>query len=196
MKNNLKMGISIGGPTIIMIFVVLCMTTLGTLSLVTANADLKLTQKTVDSTTAYYAADNKGEQFLSQLDSILKQDIAPLSQNGPASNPPGITANQASAVELIGKIPGTTAVKNSNGSLSITHIIKISDAQKLLIEISASSANLANPSRSASPSTSSIEASSAVSKRYTINTWKVVNNDYWRYENYETPYQDAIPQNE
>lgn len=154
MKNNVKMGISIGGPTIIMIFVVLCMTTLGTLSLVTANADYKLTQKTVDSTAAYYAADNQGELFLSQVDAI---------------------ANQASAVELLGKIPETTAIKNSDGSLFITHIIKVSDAQKLLIEIS---------------------ASSAADERYTINTWKVVNKDYWRYEDYETQFQDAIPQNE
>lgn len=159
MKANLKMGISIGGPTIIMIFVVLCLTTLGTLSLVTANADLKLTQKTVVSTAEYYAADNQGELFLSQVDAAL------------------IKKN---AADLIGKFPETAVVKNQSGSLSISHAININARQKLVIDITS---RIANPANSSPP------------VHYAINTWKVVNIDYWHYEDYQTKFQDAIPQN-
>ncbi|MEI7885068.1 MAG: hypothetical protein WCI30_06925 [Clostridia bacterium] len=114
MKSKLKMGISIGGPTIIMIFVVLCLTTLGTLSLVTANADWKLTEKTLKSTDAYYTADNQGEIFLAELDALLLEE-----------NP----------LELLNKIPGTKAELNPEGLISVMHTIEISPAQNLLLEI-------------------------------------------------------------
>lgn len=72
MERKLKMGVGIGGPSIIMIFVVLCFTTLGALSLMTANADWNLTQKVAASVTDYYAADNKAEEILAEADATLK----------------------------------------------------------------------------------------------------------------------------
>jgi hypothetical protein len=72
MKERVRMSLSVGGPTIIMIFVILCLTTLGTLSLVTANTDLKLTEKTAAYTVAYYSADSLGEEFLAKVDGIIK----------------------------------------------------------------------------------------------------------------------------
>ena len=156
MKKNLKMGISIGGPTIIMIFVVLCLTTLGTLSLVTANADLKLTQKTVVNTEEFYIADSQGEQFLSQIDEAL---------------------NQTDSANLIAKIPGTSLKKNTYGFFFISHIIEINDRQSLIIELTT-------------------DVGTADAANYRIIAWKTVNSDYWRYENYETPFEDAIPQND
>ena len=162
MKNSLKMGISIGGPTIIMIFVVLCLTTLGTLSLATANADLKLTQKTAASSIAYYTADNQGALFLSQMDAALRRE---------------------NSAESIAAIPETTVFTNQDGLLFITHRISISDRQTLVIEVSQT---LSEQKTS--------EESPALS-HYKIDAWKVINNDYWLYEDYETPFQDAIPQN-
>jgi hypothetical protein len=114
MKNSLKMGISIGGPTIIMVFVVLCLTTLGTLSLVTAKADFKLTQKTVESTAAYYAADSQGQLFLAEVDSAL---------------------NHENAAELIARLPDTELIQNKDASLAISCSIKVNEAQTLLIEL-------------------------------------------------------------
>lgn len=72
MKERVRMSLSVGGPTIIMIFVILCLTTLGTLSLVTANTDLKLTEKTAAYTVDYYGADSLGEEFLAEVDGIIK----------------------------------------------------------------------------------------------------------------------------
>jgi nucleotide-binding universal stress UspA family protein len=72
MDRKLKMGVGIGGPSIIMIFVVLCFTTLGALSLMTADADWKLTTKVAASVTDYYAADSKAEELLAAADAALK----------------------------------------------------------------------------------------------------------------------------
>lgn len=72
MDRKLKMGVGIGGPSIIMIFVVLCFTTLGALSLMTADADWKLTSKVAASVTDYYAADSKAEEILADSDAALK----------------------------------------------------------------------------------------------------------------------------
>ena len=72
MERKLKMGVGIGGPSIIMIFVVLCLTTLSALSLMTANADWKLTQKAADAVTGYYSADNEAEEILASADASLR----------------------------------------------------------------------------------------------------------------------------
>ncbi len=52
-----------GGISILAIFVVLCLTTLATLSLVSAKADLALAEKTRQSAEQYYEADAIAEEF-------------------------------------------------------------------------------------------------------------------------------------
>lgn len=66
------MSVGIGGPSIIMIFVVLCLTTLSALSLMTANADRELTNKVAASVQYFYAADNKAEDALADADAALQ----------------------------------------------------------------------------------------------------------------------------
>lgn len=77
MERKLKMSVGIGGPSIIMIFVVLCLTTLGALSLMTAAADFKLTKKTAEAVAEYYAADSKAEEILAAADASLKAGLSP-----------------------------------------------------------------------------------------------------------------------
>ncbi len=77
MERKFKMGVGIGGPSIIMIFVILCLATLGALSLTTANADWKLTEKAADAVTAYYSADSKAEEALASMDADLKAGNPP-----------------------------------------------------------------------------------------------------------------------
>lgn len=77
MNQKLKMSLGIGGPSIIMIFVILCLTTLGTLSLVTANADWKLTKKNSAFLTSYYKADCAAEAWLAEVDASLKEGKQP-----------------------------------------------------------------------------------------------------------------------
>lgn len=70
-RENNNMGISVGSSSILAIFVVLCLTTFATLSLVSARADYKLTQKTAQATSEYYAADLKAEELLQELHKAL-----------------------------------------------------------------------------------------------------------------------------
>ena len=66
-SKNHSAGVSIGMVSILMIFVVLCLTTFATLSFVSARADLKLSKKASDSVSEYYAADSAAETYLAQI---------------------------------------------------------------------------------------------------------------------------------
>lgn len=71
MRAKRNMGISVGGSSILMIFVVLTMTTFATLSMVSANADFSFTQKNGDTVSAYYKADSLAEDRLAEVDQTL-----------------------------------------------------------------------------------------------------------------------------
>lgn len=64
-------GVNVGSSSILLIFVLLCLTTFATLSLVSANADYKLTKKSAGAVQAYYEADAIGERVLQDIDDQL-----------------------------------------------------------------------------------------------------------------------------
>ncbi len=66
-------GLGVGMVSILIVFVVLCLTTFATLSLVSARADLRLTNRAAESLREYYAADSAAQEQLAQLDSLLEQ---------------------------------------------------------------------------------------------------------------------------
>lgn len=72
MTNNKKSsGIHVGSASILLIFVLLCLVSFATLSIVSANADNKLTAKVLERTTAYYNACNEAERNLADIDQTL-----------------------------------------------------------------------------------------------------------------------------
>lgn len=71
MKQRTSIHMGVGTSSMMMIFVVLCLTTLGILSFVSAKADLTLTEKVKESTTSYYNGEYKVEKTLSKIDEIL-----------------------------------------------------------------------------------------------------------------------------
>ena len=56
--------IGIGTTSIVLIFVMLCMLTFSVLSLATAQADLRLSRKSAERTTAYYDAEHRANDIL------------------------------------------------------------------------------------------------------------------------------------
>ncbi len=68
-KENFHLGV--GASSILMIFVVLCLTTFGILSYVTANADNKISTKNAETVENYYAATAITEQKLQKIDEAL-----------------------------------------------------------------------------------------------------------------------------
>lgn len=64
-------GTTMGITSIIAILVILVLVVFSTLSLITAKADLTLSEKTAENIETYYTADSKGEVILSQLSDII-----------------------------------------------------------------------------------------------------------------------------
>lgn len=58
--------VGIGAVSILAVFVLLSLTTLGALSLVSARADQRLSERTAQAATAYYQADGRAEERLAE----------------------------------------------------------------------------------------------------------------------------------
>ncbi|MBQ6814914.1 MAG: hypothetical protein IJP13_05195 [Lachnospiraceae bacterium] len=71
MKGNSGFQIGTGVTSVLMIFVILCLTTFGVLSYTSAEAELHLTEKNADYVTEYYEASSLIVDNLAQLDEML-----------------------------------------------------------------------------------------------------------------------------
>lgn len=88
MKSNGNFQFSVGGASILMIFVVLCLTTFGVLSYVTANADGRISAKNAEAVQNYYKANRQAQTKLEEVDSALaaaKSDAKQAVEEGPAT---------------------------------------------------------------------------------------------------------------
>ena len=70
-RSVVKIGMNVGFISLLMIFMVLCLTVFVVLSLTSAAADKSLTDRTGDTAIAYYSAQNRFQSFLSDLDLFL-----------------------------------------------------------------------------------------------------------------------------
>ena len=68
---KISFGTGTGSASILVIFVILCLVSFAALSIVSANADYKLSTKVLNRTTAYYEAVGKAQSLLAQLDQTL-----------------------------------------------------------------------------------------------------------------------------
>ena len=66
-RNKVNIGLS----SLILIFIVLCLSTFGLLSLSSARGDLELAERGAEAVKAYYEADSKGQKWLEKTDSLL-----------------------------------------------------------------------------------------------------------------------------
>lgn len=78
-KQEIGYRANIGTPTLILIFMILCLVTFGMLSLSTAKSEWNLAQRNADSVTEYYRADKEGEAFYQMVrqavDHAQKEDV-------------------------------------------------------------------------------------------------------------------------
>jgi hypothetical protein len=70
-KEKSAFGVNIGSSSILLIFVILCLVSFAVLSIVSANADKKLSARVADRAADYYEACNKAEEVLSTIDDEL-----------------------------------------------------------------------------------------------------------------------------
>lgn len=94
-----------GAPSLVMIFVVLCLVCFASLSMVSANADMRLAVRSGENLAAWYAADAEAQSKLRTLDGMLRDAAA-------AEYSPG--AEAALAAE------GFTLETDENGQRTVT----------------------------------------------------------------------------
>lgn len=70
-KEPRRSAIGVGTASIVLIFVMLCLLTFSVLSLVSAQANLRLSRKSAERTTDYYAAENAANDVLLALEPIM-----------------------------------------------------------------------------------------------------------------------------
>ena len=68
-------GVNVGFISLLMIFMVLCLTVFIALALLNAGVDKRLTDRTGETALAYYEAQNRFQMFLSELDSFLPEAV-------------------------------------------------------------------------------------------------------------------------
>jgi len=71
-KKSDPIGANVGTSSLLLVFVILCLVSFATLSIVSANADKKLNAKIVERTSSYYDACNQAEEKLMSIDNTLK----------------------------------------------------------------------------------------------------------------------------
>lgn len=64
-------GMNLGSSSLLLVFVVLCLVSFAALSIVSASADHRLTEKVSTRTQSYYEACNQAESSIAGLDSVL-----------------------------------------------------------------------------------------------------------------------------
>ncbi len=76
MSKKREFRVNVGTSSILLIFIVLCLVAFATLSIVSANADYKLSKKVADRIEAYYSAANQAENYIASIDRTLQNVYA------------------------------------------------------------------------------------------------------------------------
>lgn len=116
--------ISTGTVSIVLIFVLLSMLTFAVLSLVSAQADLRLSAKSAQRTTDYYEAENSANDVLIEIDKLVKTEAGSCSDENEL------------AKRISEKIDAGVQVEADGGRLS--YEVPAGEEQSLEVEIAVS----------------------------------------------------------
>lgn len=116
-KRTVGGGMGIGSASIVMIFVVLCLTAFGVLTFSLARSQLSLTKKSAQAATAYYGADGEATRLLGQLDAVLANSGA------------------QEAVSAIQGLSGVTEVAAGDGAFTVKASFTVEGEQSLQVEV-------------------------------------------------------------
>lgn len=78
--------VNIGAASLVLIFIVLCLATFGLLSLSSAKGDLSLAERQARAVTGYYEADQKGQEWVRQVDAVLQEEMGRSEDSSSASD--------------------------------------------------------------------------------------------------------------
>lgn len=127
MKEKQRISIGTGVSSILMIFVVLCLTTFGVLSFSSARADLNLTKKNGAQIEAYYTADGTAQEILMEIDGLI---YTAQSADGDE------TIYEETVISLLSTINPTLSInKNGDNTLEVSYSVLLNEQQYLEVII-------------------------------------------------------------
>jgi len=130
-KKNKSSFINIGFSSIVMVFIMICLVTFATLSVLTAHSDYRLSQKMADKTTAYYKADAIAREMVEQLDNQLFAIHLEASSSDYFYEAVAATDFSANAPSDIHNI----ALTNLDDDIILSYEVPISDVQALHVSL-------------------------------------------------------------
>lgn len=130
MKEKKSFHIGTGITSLLMIFVVLCLTTFGILSFSSANAEYALTKKNADYVTNYYSAYSEGAVVLSSIDRVIYQVRS--SEEVSEEEYFETVENKLKEMKLD---EGSLEFIREDKGLFVTFICEISNNQELMLEL-------------------------------------------------------------
>ncbi|MDR1320409.1 MAG: hypothetical protein LBK56_03140 [Gracilibacteraceae bacterium] len=152
-------GLSVGGSSILVIFVVLSLTIFAALSFMSARADLRLAEKQAQSALEYYAADSAATRTLAAVDARLRAlSLSP----APAENADAPSYAEAAAGAL-SALAGLELELTAPGALSVAFEEAVNERQVLRVVLRVPGA----------------EIPGAGWERYRIVSWRIVNVKEW-----------------
>lgn len=112
----MRRKINIGTTSLILIFIVLCLSTFGLLSLSNARGDWNLAEKNAGAVQTYYEADAQGEQFVRMVDRALAE-----------AEEQGLTgsAREAALQEILGAYYQTEGVVQTDIGMDFGQVLHI-----------------------------------------------------------------------
>lgn len=135
MRQNQKRpvgGVNVGTSSILIIFILLCLVTFATLSVVSAQADYTLSEKTAASVTAYYEACNQAEARLADVDAALQKVWQAKAQTAyPSPNHAGASAAYQKALLAASYPQGVTVSQAANSAVQLTYSVPAGENQRL-----------------------------------------------------------------
>lgn len=78
-KQEIRYRANIGGPTLILIFIVMCLVTFGMLSLSAAKSQRELAERNASAVKEYYLTDSEGEEFYR----MVLEEVREMKRNAP-----------------------------------------------------------------------------------------------------------------
>ena len=114
-RSGSRWAIGVGIGTLVTIAVTVLLTTFSVLALVTAHADLRLSNKVIESTQEYYVADGQAERWLAQLDDFVAREH----------------------VDLAGALSaeGYTTSPDEDGGVLITQTFSINTNKEIIVQV-------------------------------------------------------------
>ena len=130
-KKNKSSFVNIGFSSIVMVFIMICLVTFATLSVLTAYSDYRLSQKMASKTTAYYKADAIARDMVEYLDNQLFNIYLEGSQSDYFYETIAVTDFSAHAPSGTQNI----TLENESGDFVISYEVPVSEVQTLYVSL-------------------------------------------------------------